>query len=214
MKGTVLMKTIEIKNGRRKIYYHRQYLAQKGLKFVKRSYGKSYYTKKVTSIEENELVNYCKNNGLKYSIIEDIYMRNASYRQDFMNQIQDKKYVFCAYCGLLIKTDKITVDHIIPVNKTKQGKKGARWLMKILKIDDVNSIKNLAAACQNCNSRKRTKMGLWILRGFIGKNDILWIIRWILRIIILIILVYMTYWLFQPGNSKILIKMIVEIINR
>lgn len=195
------MDTIEISNGFQKIYFHRNYLKNQGLNFIKRKYGKSYYTKKVNDTQKNELISYCKKHFLKYTIISEEYVRSSNYRQDFMKTL-DKKYIICAYCGFPKSKKSITVDHIIPVDKVKKNQKGARLLMKIFKIENVNSIKNLAPACSLCNCKKSANMGIWILRGFLGKSKPLWIIRWIIRIALIITLAILLVNIFQDSNIQ------------
>lgn len=184
------MDTIEISNGFQKIYFHKSYLRKQGLDFIKKKYGKSYYTKKVTEIQKKELIKYCKKHLLHYTIIEDKYSRSSNYRKIYLDTLQNKKYVFCAYCGFLFKPNKITVDHIIPIHKAKNNRGCARLLLKLFRINNVNSIKNLAPACSRCNSKKSSKMGLWILKGFIGKYNILWVMRWSIRFVFIISMIY------------------------
>lgn len=187
------MYIVEISNGKEKIYNHRGYLARSGCTFVKRSYGKSFYTKKVGEEEKTSFVKYCKKHKLTCAVIDEKYTRNNSYRKEFLEQYKNNSHILCAYCGLLVDKKDITVDHIIPVDKAKKGKGGARMLMNILRVDNVNNQKNLAAACKKCNNRKRTKMGFWVIKGFIGKSKCLWTIRWLLRIGIIIAIIAIVY---------------------
>lgn len=118
---------------------------------------------------------------------KDAYIRDSHYRKEFL-QTKKHEWTICAYCGLPKRTKNITVDHIIPVDKVKKSQY-AKWLLKIFHIDNVNDKKNLAGACRKCNSKKGTKMGLWVLRGFIGKSSVVWIVRWILRLVIFLLCV-------------------------
>lgn len=176
---------IEISNGKGNTYNHRNYLVAKGLKFNKRSYGKSFYSKRINDEEKEELVEYCKRNRLRYLIIEECHVRDLHYRKEFL-QTKNREWTLCAYCGLPVRTKSITVDHIVPVDKVKKSNY-AKWVLKLLHIGNVNDIKNLAGACKKCNSSKGTKMGLWILRGFIGKSTAIWIVRWIIRLAIILL---------------------------
>ena len=66
------------------------------------------------------------------------------------------------------------VDHIISVNKSQKNRM-ANWLMDRMEISNVNDERNLCCACKECNSRKGSKAGLWLLRGFLGKKkEVIW----------------------------------------
>lgn len=54
--------------------------------------------------------------------------------------------------GFSVKTRKMYVDHIVPVNK---GGTNMRY--------------NLTPACFKCNQKKKDKTGIWVVRGVIGK---------------------------------------------
>lgn len=47
--------------------------------------------------------------------------------------------------------------------------------MKIKGIHNINDVKNLISSCSKCNSRKSDKMGLWIIKGEIGRHFGYWI---------------------------------------
>lgn len=84
----------------------------------------------------------------------------------------------------------LTVDHLIPVKKA-QTSKFARWLLHKEKIENVNDIRNLIPACETCNKRKSSKMGIWLIRGAVGKHQKFWIIFWpAVLITIIIIIIY------------------------
>lgn len=186
--------TIEISNGWRKIFWHRKFFREQGFSFQKKAYGKSYYYMKTKDYEECERYQeFCRFRGLKCHIFNETYMRSSNYRNQFFTEFyrihgSNKKYTLCAYCGLPSKVDKLTVDHIIPVDKAKKTNMG-KFLMKIFRIQNINEYRNLCAACKSCNSRKGKKMGLWILRGFIGKSVLFWYIRWALRSAIITLLI-------------------------
>ena len=174
--------TIEIANGWRKVFWHRKFFREQGFSFRKMAYGKSYYHMTSKSREECERYKeFCKKRGLKCRIYEKEYVRSSDYRKIFFEQQNyARKYTLCAYCGLPTKVTKLTVDHIIPVDKVKKTRKG-RYLMKLFQIENVNEYRNLCGACKSCNSKKGRKMGLWVIRGFIGKNIPLWYARWAVR---------------------------------
>lgn len=120
------------------------------------------------------------------------YERSTDYRRQFFKNnkgIFGGGNFFCSYCGKLITPQRMTVDHLIPVNKVK--KKGfARFMMKIRGINNINDLNNLIPSCSSCNSRKSDKMGLWIIRGDIGKHMWFWIIKRAVIMAIAVILIY------------------------
>ena len=90
--------------------------------------------------------------------------------------------------GLILQSSfhekNVTVDHIVPVKKAKK-KKMYQKILQVMKIEDVNDPKNLVCACYSCNARKSSKGGFWVLRGFLGKFKIYWVLNitfWIVSI--------------------------------
>ena len=174
------MLIIEIHSGRRNTYRYRKELFRSGLQFEKRAYGRSYFVKQIEDSNLHYWKNFCRRRGLKLISYDTRYERSADYRRKFLATIDSDK-VYCAYCGRRIPVSKVTVDHIVPVQKAKQSR-FARFLLRIRGIHDVNDSRNLVCACASCNSKKRAKMGLWIQAGLIGKLQWLWPIRWGFRI--------------------------------
>lgn len=126
---------------------------------------------------------------------EKVYERSNDYRQQFFKAnkpLFGKNIYQCAYCGKLKRRKSITVDHVIPINKVKRRGFG-RFLMRISGISDINDTKNLVAACGKCNRKKTDKIGLWPLRGLIGKHFVCWLIVWIFfAILFCVVFVYLS----------------------
>lgn len=98
---------------------------------------------------------------------EEKYLRGSSYRYDFIRENPGfHGYYICRYCGKLLKKDRMTVDHRIPVRKAETS-----WLYRKL-LDrypyGVNDVRNLVPACERCNKRKGSKTGIWLLLGYTG----------------------------------------------
>ena len=78
---------------------------------------------------------------------------------------EDRKIVFnkynghCAYCGEVLKFERMQVDHIIPqylfVTHIKNKFRIPEFLTH-LKEEDVDHIDNLMPTCASCNNWKRT----------------------------------------------------------
>lgn len=118
-----------------------------------------------------KLVPLCKRYRLSLKINNNLGTRGTAYRRDFFKRYKPVhgKYYLCAYCGKKLTRQKSTVDHIIPVAKAAQSLKLQKMLFR-MGIADINDPRNLVASCARCNKKKSDKMGLWIIRGFIGKN--------------------------------------------
>lgn len=109
---------------------------------------------------------------IKFSFYRMEYERSSNYRQRFFASTQEPYR--CRYCHRRLSKEKVFIDHIIPVAKAQKNK-GAKHLLKLKRCENVNSLRNLAPACKKCNSRKSDKMGLWVLRGWLGKYRLYWL---------------------------------------
>ena len=120
------------------------------------------------------------------------YERSTDYRRQFLKHnkgIFGGGNFFCSYCGRLLTPKRMTVDHLIPINKVKR--RGlARFFMKIRGIKNINDVNNLIPSCSHCNSRKSDKIGLWIIKGDIGKHNWYWIVKRSVVLAIAVILIY------------------------
>lgn len=145
--------------------------------------------------------NYCFNNyvekpkrtikkiqkaGIKYECYRVEYERANNYRQTFFARTQAP--FRCRYCNKKLQKNKVVVDHIIPVAKA-QKKTSARMMLAVKRCGSVNDIRNLAPACRDCNSKKSDKMGLWVVRGWLGKYKLYWIILRIIQIVCILLMI-------------------------
>ena len=106
--------------------------------------------------------------------------RSDDYRKKFFESnkgILSSGIYHCSYCGKILTKKNVSVDHLIPVHRVKRFSL-ARLIMLYNGINDVNDIRNLVPSCKRCNSKKGSKMGLWLYRGNIGKHFIFWGIIW------------------------------------
>ena len=123
---------------------------------------------------------------------KNVYERSTNYRRNFLNYyhgVFNSGIYHCSYCGKLIKPENMTVDHLIPVNKVKHFGI-ARILMKIQRIHNINDVKNLIPSCYKCNSKKSDKMGIWIIKGEIGRHFGYWLFHWSFWLAALLVLIY------------------------
>lgn len=166
---------IIIKNGRRSTYYFKDELYQMGFKFNKQ---KKEWSKEAPLNEINGYKEYAKKHLFRTYSYPKNYERGTRYREDFFKYnkpVLFKKYYICAYCGRPLRKQDVSVDHIIPVNKAKKNP-FTKMILRKLNIENINEPKNLVASCKSCNSRKGTKLGIWLLRGYLGKFKYFWII--------------------------------------
>lgn len=118
--------------------------------------------------------------------------RSTTYRKTFFKNTHPaiaNRY-FCTYCGRLLKKKDVTVDHLYPINVAQKSRRLRRKL-KRKGITDINDIQNLVPACKKCNSRKGKRMGIWILRGKLGRHKAYWIARYGIRLMAFAIIMIM-----------------------
>lgn len=149
--------------------------------------GNGKYTgRKISSSQEMQVRKFAKAHNARFFFDDEYGTRSSDYRGAFYRAYPPSFHgrYFCAYCGRLIKGRTLTVDHLYPVARVSQSAP-LRKKMKRQGINGLNDPKNLVPACWNCNKKKGTKMGLWIIRGKLGRSARLWYVRWCLRIIFL-----------------------------
>ena len=182
MKKTEEYSVVRISSGKNKLYYYNSILEEKGFTFNERSFNNSFYEKKMQNNETAEWEQWCRWKRLRIDVIPEQYTRSSDYRKTFFDHNKpavEAKYR-CAYCGRKFLYKDTTVDHIFPVNELSYSSRVRKMAAK-RGIYGANDEKNLVAACRKCNSKKGTKMGIWILRGFIGKSETFWRVRTIFR---------------------------------
>ena len=115
---------IVVSNRKRNTYRYRRKLFGFGLQYAGNKWS--------LQTSDDDLIQcvkrYCKRKHLAFESIEDKYVRSTDYRKNFLQQYQIKngKYFRCAYCGKKLTTQKVTVDHIIPIDKV-QHQKHQQW---------------------------------------------------------------------------------------
>ena len=138
-----------------------------------------------------KLRRYAEENSLNLRIENELGRRRVDYRRRYFSSHPPdvgKRYI-CVYCGKWLKKEDTTVDHLYPVGRTARDLSLQKKLEK-KGIRNVNDPRNLVAACGACNAKKGDAMGLWILKGLIGRYLFLWMLRYLLRAGILALAVY------------------------
>lgn len=201
---------IRIYNGKHKTWTYRDELKRMGFYFES-----NYWKKECEQSELTDIKNFCKRKGLKYAPISERYARNNSYRYDFFRKnkgiFKNYRWYHCAYCGKIKKKKNITVDHLIPINNVLHGKSKTWWrfVLRLKGIKDVNDTNNLVPACKQCNTRKGTKTGLWLLRGSIGKHFRFWIVYKPIRFMVITYAVWYGLQQIKPAIMPI-VAMIIK----
>lgn len=124
----------------------------------------------------NRIRKYCKENKLKFRINNGYGKRSANYRKVFFDNFPpnaSRNKWYCSYCGKKVKSHKLEVDHLYPIYQASKSLK-LQQRMRRQGIPGVNVKENLVPSCSRCNGKKGAKMGLWILRGKIGRNAQFW----------------------------------------
>lgn len=199
---------VRIYDGKNKMYEHRGVLRNHGFSFYKKQYGKSYYECVLkTENAVNTWKEYCKHFGLKIEVIPKQYLRDDEYRKRYFKEnkpVVEAKYR-CAYCGRQLSYKDSTVDHLFPVHKLTH-RQDVRDMAALFGIHGANESKNLVCACRSCNSRKGTKMGLWIVRGMLGRHENFWRLVHLVYAVLGVAAcygVYRIYAYFGEGNNML-----------
>ena len=155
------------------------------INWAKRKSRKSncYKFTNVKGRKKKRLTQKFKTQALKYRWYKEEWDRSSHYREKFFRQKKQKRYR-CRYCNRSLKKADMEVDHLIPVSKVKDYS-AARILLKFSCKSpqaDVNHINNLVPSCHKCNNRKSDKMGLWYVRGILGRYRLYWLILGMIKI--------------------------------
>lgn len=188
-------KKIAVKSGGNDAHVYKWYFLKNGFVQEGNKYTKyCRHKREIARIKE-----FCKKNKLKFFYDNEYSERSSDYRKTFFteNPSDNGKYM-CVYCGRYYPKEKITIDHLYPVNKVSQNEKLQKRLKK-RGIDSLNDTSNLVAACFSCNRQKSDKTGKWIFLGKIGQYKGLWHIRRALALAIMVIFIYLTLCLFVPA---------------
>lgn len=178
---------IIVKDGQNKTYNYRKELFNFGLRFKKTGKYSGYWRKTTSNIDKlRDIQVYCEKKHLKFLSYDINKKRSSNYRKIFFSNYDTffKDYYICSYCGKLLKKEEVTVDHIIPIAKAQKND-FYRKILKKLNIININDYRNLTCSCSKCNFRKSNKAGIWVVRGFLGKNVYFWIF---MKLILLIVI--------------------------
>ena len=184
--------TIRIRSGSNSVKRYRFSMWWKRYIFNPRSNGRGFYEKKDCSKwEKNKMFHFCRRRKLSLDAVPTQYTRSRNYRNEFFakNKTVSGRYR-CAYCGRKLEREKITIDHIFPVHCMEEYP-AVRKRAALFGIRGSNDLKNLVPACRRCNLRKGTRMGWWIIKGFLGRTWWYWPVRKLLRLTVILAVAYL-----------------------
>ena len=131
-----------------------------------------YWKGQVPEEERESLRHFLNRNRLrKQQWYDEAWDRDTHYRDQFLKNHTGE--LRCRYCNRRLTKRTLEVDHLIPVAQVKKNGRARRRLLR-QGIQNVNDIRNLVPSCKRCNRRKGAKMGVWYLRGKLGKYPIYW----------------------------------------
>lgn len=166
---------------------------------LKKEPGVRYYQRHIDDNNKDELrrvVKYCRHRLLPCKVTEDRMERRQGYRSRFFRETKGvfgSSIYLCAYCGRPLSSKNTCVDHIIPVKKAS-GSRFYQRILFLLRIKNVNDIRNLAPSCMRCNLEKSSHGGLWVIRGYLGRS---WVRVLIKETVLLILGSVLLYWLYR-----------------
>ena len=113
--------------------------------------------------------------GYRARMYRKRYGRSGTYRYRFMKAYPPEHGKYrCVYCGKKIRPDKMTVDHVIPVDAAKSSKKAQRLIDRRYE-NGVNDLDNLVPCCYKCNQKKgSTYSWRWRIRARYGQKAGYW----------------------------------------
>lgn len=164
---------------------------------IKTSQYGTYIVFAINGNQQREIIKDLKKSNIKYKIYEKRWERSSNYRKNFFDA--NKGPYRCRYCHRRLKKDYLVVDHLYPIAKGKYNPT-SRYLLYIRGIHNINDIRNLVPSCYKCNEKKGDKLGLWYIRGLLGKYKIYWIIRRIIIFSLLIIIPLLIYYFIKYTN--------------
>ena len=177
-----------------------------GFKEVNGKYG-THLSIKVDEKNKRKIVRRLKWRHTKYRCTEACWNRSSDYRKNFFKLNPGPDYQ-CRYCNRKLHKENVVVDHVIPISQAKKNK-NARKLLKLRGIDNVNDTRNLVASCKKCNQAKDDKMGIWLLKAWLGKYKLYWVVR---PIIICSLIAYALYYITQSDIGLMFINTIRNIL--
>lgn len=134
--------------------------------------------------------------------------RSSNYRDKFLKEHPKGPY-YCRYCNRRLKKEYMEIDHLFPISKAKKSP-DVRFLMYLSGINNVNDIKNLVPSCHRCNKNKDSKMGIWLLKGVLGKYKWYWILR---KIIIILFVGIVIFLLIRPEIFQNVMNSLKQVIH-
>lgn len=126
--------------------------------------------------------------NLRARMYEERFERSPEYRQNFIkaNPPENGKYR-CVYCGRVIRSCDMEVDHILPVAAAKKSKKIQR---KLRGKKGVNRLSNLVPSCHRCNMRKLDSTAIWWrIKARLGRHKMYWAMRYVCMLLLVIVVV-------------------------
>lgn len=154
------------------VYSRRSALKKNGYTY---SQSKKCWSKKIYKHQIGRERRFLLRAGLKGRVYSLENMRGPHYRQDyFKTHAPDRRgYYQCVYCGRKLIRHDVTVDHMIPIHRAATSF-WIRLLLTLFGMENVNDPKNLVASCRACNTKKGSKLGLWLVFGCLGRWRFFW----------------------------------------
>lgn len=173
---------IAIFDGKQSAFNFRERLREMGFWYVKMSDDLGQWQRNVYDEEIADIERFCQKYKLRYIVYDDGYVSDADYRDAFFENnhglLDADKFYQCAYCGMIIPKKSVVVSHIISPYKLASGDTRKKYTRKLAEwgIEDVNDVRNLAPACQNCFQNKGVRAGAWAVRGKLGRHPLFWFV--------------------------------------
>lgn len=152
--------------------------------------GKNMYRIQAEERKERKIRRICRR---RHYELKRIYPENLGrsdhYRRDFFSYYPRPLAAIAAAIVIAVFRIKSCAS-TISTPSTAPRPAMISWL-RLLRIEDVNDVRNLAPACRRCNTKKGRNAGIWVLRAILGRYEAYWVLRKVCFVALVVGLVFL-----------------------
>ena len=156
---------------------------------VKQVSERKYSIKNLSKKEAKRIVRRAKLHLFIAHYYDQKWERGKGYKKKWIIKNPSDTHR-CVYCNRKIPYKSITLDHVVPIYAAKQSRV-LQWILERRGFDNIDDERNLVPACYHCNKLKgKSTSFVWMIRAYLGKYKLFWIIFYTFLGIVVISLLY------------------------